>query len=72
MHIFKEVTGFTVMEYVMACRLNQVKYLLEMEPDQSLTDVSRATGFESVAHFSRFFKEKVGTTPSQYRKTKQK
>jgi AraC-like DNA-binding protein len=43
---------------------------LEMEPDQSLTDVARSTGFESVAHFSRFFKEKVGTTPSQYRKTK--
>jgi AraC-like DNA-binding protein len=69
-HVFKEVTGFTVMEYVMACRLNQVKYLLEMEPNQSLTEVSRASGFESVAHFSRFFKEKVGTTPSQYRKTK--
>ncbi|MEH7012176.1 AraC family transcriptional regulator [Neobacillus niacini] len=71
-HVFKEVTGFTVMEYVMACRLNQVKYLLEMEPNQSLTDVSRATGFESVAHFSRFFKEKVGITPSQYRKKKRR
>ncbi|WP_052427372.1 AraC family transcriptional regulator [Neobacillus niacini] len=71
-HVFKEVTGFTVMEYVMACRLNQVKYLLEMEPNQSLTDVSRATGFESVAHFSRFFKEKVGATPSQYRKKKRR
>jgi AraC-like DNA-binding protein len=69
-HVFKEVTGFTVMEYVMACRLNQVKYLLEMEPNQSLLEVSSATGFESVAHFSRYFKEKVGTTPSQYRKTK--
>ncbi|MBT2728857.1 AraC family transcriptional regulator [Bacillus sp. ISL-75] len=69
-HIFKEVTGFTVMEYVMACRLNQVKYLLEMEPDQSLSEVSSAAGFESVAHFSRFFKDKVGTTPSKYRKTK--
>ncbi|MEH7130954.1 AraC family transcriptional regulator [Neobacillus drentensis] len=69
-HVFKEVTGFTIMEYVMACRLNQVKYLLEMEPNQSLTEVSRSSGFESVAHFSRFFKEKVGTTPSKYRKTK--
>jgi AraC-like DNA-binding protein len=69
-HVFKEVTGFTVMEFVMGCRLNQVKYLLEMEPDQTLTEVSRATGFESVAHFSRFFKEKVGVTPSQYRKKK--
>ncbi|MEW9053903.1 MAG: AraC family transcriptional regulator [Neobacillus sp.] len=69
-HVFKEVTGFTVMEYVMGCRLNQVKYLLEMEPDQKLTEVSRTAGFESVAHFSRFFKEKVGMTPSQYRKKK--
>lgn len=69
-HIFKEVTGFTVMEYVMGCRLNQVKYLLEMEPNQSLTDVSRAAGFESVAHFSRFFKEKIGITPSRYRENK--
>lgn len=69
-HVFKEVTGFTVMEYVMGCRLNQVKYLLEMEPGQTLTEVSQATGFESVAHFSRYFKEKVGITPSSYRKTK--
>lgn len=70
-HVFKEVTGFTVMEYVMGCRLNQVKYLLEMEPNQTLTEVSRASGFESVSHFSRFFKDKVGITPSQYRKNKQ-
>ncbi|MEH7374737.1 AraC family transcriptional regulator [Neobacillus drentensis] len=69
-HVFKEITGFTVMEYVMGCRLNQVKYLLEMEPDRTLTEVSRVTGFESVAHFSRYFKEKVGTTPSRYRKKK--
>ncbi|CAM4222569.1 AraC family transcriptional regulator [Paenibacillus alkaliterrae] len=69
-HIFKEVTGFTVMEYVMGCRLNQVKYLLEMEPDQSLTDVSRAAGFESVSHFSRYFKDKMGITPSRYRENK--
>lgn len=69
-HVFKEVTGFTVMEYVMGCRLNQVKFLLEMEPDLTLAEVSSASGFESLAHFSRFFKEKVGITPSRYRKNK--
>lgn len=69
-HVFKEVTGFTVMEYVMGCRLHQVKYLLEMEPDLTLAQISNSTGFESVAHFSRFFKEKTGKTPSQYRKDK--
>ncbi|MFJ7727925.1 AraC family transcriptional regulator [Neobacillus sp. NPDC097160] len=71
-HVFKEVTGFTVMEYVMGCRLNQVKFLLEVEPNLSLAEVSSAAGFESVAHFSRFFKEKVGVTPSHYRKNKLK
>ena len=28
-HVFKEVTGYTVMQYVMECRLIQVKYLLD-------------------------------------------
>jgi AraC-like DNA-binding protein len=69
-HVFKEITGFTVMEYVMGCRLKQVKYLLEMEPERSLAEVARSSGFESIAHFSRFFKEKVGTTPARYRKSK--
>ena len=66
-HLFKEMTGYTVMEYVMTCRLAQVKFLLEMEPSKPLKDVSFECGFESVSHFSRFFKEKVGITPKEYR-----
>ena len=69
-HIFKEVTGYTVMQYVMECRLVQVKYLLEMKPDLSLEEIFTSTGFESAAHFSRFFKEKMGITPTSYRKMK--
>ncbi|WP_194287237.1 AraC family transcriptional regulator [Gracilibacillus oryzae] len=66
-HVFKEMTGFTVMEYVMGCRLNQVKYLLEMEPHKPLKDIAYECGFESVSHFSRFFREKVGITAKRYR-----
>jgi len=69
-HVFKEVTGYTVMQYVMECRLIQVKYLLEMRPDQSLEEIFTSTGFESSAHFSRFFKGKMGMTPTHYRKMK--
>lgn len=69
-HVFKEVTGYTVMQYVMECRLIRVKYLLEMRPDQSLEEIFISTGFESGAHFSRFFKEKMGMTPTSYRKMK--
>lgn len=67
-HVFKEMTGFTVMEYLMACRLTQVKYTLEMEPDKQLKDIAYDCGFESVAHFSRYFRQKVGVTPKGYRR----
>ena len=69
-HVFKEVTGYTVMQYVMECRLIQVKYLLEVKLDQSLEEIFRSTGFGSAAHFSRFFKERIGMTPTTYRKLK--
>ena len=66
-HVFKEMTGFTIMEYVMGCRLNRVKYLLEAEPKKALKEIAHDSGFESVSHFSRYFKEKVGMTAKVYR-----
>jgi AraC family transcriptional regulator, melibiose operon regulatory protein len=66
-HVFKEMTGFTVMEYVMGYRITQVKFLLEMEPDKALKDIAIECGFESVPHFSRYFRESVGVTAREYR-----
>ncbi len=66
-HVFKEMTGFTVMEYVMAYRLTQVKYLIEMKPDKTLKEIAFECGFESIPHFSRYFKEKVGVTARKFR-----
>lgn len=71
-HVFKEMTGFTVMEYLMACRLTQVKYLLEMQPTKSLKSVAFESGFESASHFSRYFHKKVGMTPMEYRRERKK
>lgn len=65
--LFKQMTGFTIMEYVMACRLNQTKFLLETEPDKSIKDIAFESGFESAAHFSSYFRSKVGQTARQYR-----
>lgn len=67
-HLFKEMTGFTVMEYLMATRITQAKYKLVMEPDKPLKDVAFDCGFESASHFSRYFKQKVGANPKDYRK----
>lgn len=67
-HLFKEMTGFTIMEYVMGCRLTQVKFLLEMEPKSPLKDIAYKSGFESAAHFSRYFRDQTGMTASEYRR----
>lgn len=69
--IFKEITGLTVMQYLMSCRINRAKYLLEMS-DKNITEVALSTGFENSSHFSRFFREQVKVTPKEYRKQKRK
>lgn len=68
--IFKEVTGFTIMQYLMSCRMNRAKYLLEMHPNKTVLDVAIEAGFESPSHFSRLFRQQVTMTPTEYRKKK--
>ncbi|WP_179151975.1 helix-turn-helix transcriptional regulator [Oceanobacillus senegalensis] len=71
-HVFKEMTGFTIMEYVMGSRLTQAKYLLEAEPEKPLKDIANESGFESIPHFSNYFKSKVGMTAKEYRRERLK
>ncbi|WP_234402443.1 helix-turn-helix transcriptional regulator [Oceanobacillus damuensis] len=71
-HVFKEMTGYTIMESVMGTRLTQAKYLVEAEPNKSLKDIANESGFESVSHFSRYFKSKVGLTAKEYRRERLK
>ncbi|UUX34411.1 AraC family transcriptional regulator [Fundicoccus culcitae] len=65
---FKEVTGYTIMHYTMGFRLSQARNVLMVNHTKSIKDIAYENGFESDAHFSRFFKKFVGVTPSQFRK----
>lgn len=65
--IFKDVTGFTVMQYLMSCRINRAKYLLEMYPEKTILEVALESGFDNSSHFSRFFRKQMNVTPSDYR-----
>ena len=69
-HIFKEITGGTIMKYLMSCRINRAKMLLETERDLSVLDIAYESGFKHCSHFNRFFLQKVGTTPLEYRRRK--
>ncbi|GAE94310.1 transcriptional regulator [Gracilibacillus boraciitolerans JCM 21714] len=65
--IFKDVTGFTVMQYLMQRRLVRAKYLLEMQSTKSILEIALDSGFESSSHFSRKFREFYRISPSAYR-----
>lgn len=70
-HVFKEITGYTIMHYLMSYRLSQARNALLTDHSRSIKEVAYENGFESDAHFSRYFKKNVNMTPSQYRKYNQ-
>jgi AraC-like DNA-binding protein len=64
--IFRRVTGQTVFDYLRTVRLEMAKTLL-INSEKTLTEIASATGFGSLALFSRSFKQYVGINPSGYR-----
>ncbi len=65
--LFKDITGFGFKEYLIAQRLSYAKELL-INTNETITYVCTTCGFNSINHFIRIFKEKVGRTPLQFRK----
>ena len=67
---FKESLGTSPMRYVSHLRMERAKVLLATT-DDSVTQIARTVGFSSVHYFSRFFKEKEGVAPIEYRQQRQ-
>ena len=67
---FKNLTGTTIMEYLISKRIEQAKNLI-ITTDKTLTEIAEIEGFESIHYFTRIFKKKMGISPTEYR-TKQK
>ena len=65
--VFKEVTGFTFVEYLNSVRIKEAKKWLEQSTLQ-VKQIAKKVGFGSVTHFGRVFKEVTGHTPLYYRK----
>lgn len=66
-HIFKSITGYPLMEYLMNCRLSAAKKMLG-QTDKTVSEIVASCGFSNNSNFSRFFKERVGMTPTDFRK----
>ena len=66
--IFKEITGYSINEYVNIHRIQHGKRLLE-ESNLSISEVARQLGYENVTYFEKVFKEYMTLSPLKYRKT---
>lgn len=66
-HIFSDVTGYSIKNYILSCRLALSCRLL-CSDKIPIGEIASRSGFPDMSNFSRYFKDIVGMTPTQYRK----
>ena len=66
-HIFKEVTGFSPIQYQNNLKIQEAKSLL-LKTDVSVEYIADILGYSSIAHFSKQFKAHTNLSPLNYRK----
>jgi AraC family transcriptional regulator, melibiose operon regulatory protein len=67
LHIFKEYTGYSLMEYVTVKRIEKAKELLK-NSSQNITIIANQVGIPNSQYFSTLFKRYTSYTPNQFRK----
>ncbi len=65
-HIFKEITGLSVIEFINRKRLAESERLLKYSK-HSIMDISGMVGFNNVNHYINLFKKIYSLTPKQFR-----
>lgn len=64
---FKEQLGFTLSAFILRCKLEEGKHLLQFT-DKPLSIISNYLCFSSQSHFQTAFKKQYQVTPLQFRK----
>ena len=65
-NLFSEVTGTTIVNYIIINKIERVKELL-LYDEHTLTEISLMMDYSSVAHLSNQFKKITGLTPSYFK-----
>lgn len=65
-HLFQEISGFTVVEYIQKRRIISAQKMLK-NTDKDITEIYLDCGFNNAQHFYRVFKRIAGITPAKYR-----
>ena len=65
--LFEKETGCTPLEYREQLRIRHACLLLS-EPESTVSEIAALLGYESLYYFSRVFRQKMGLSPTVYRK----
>ena len=65
-HAYKQVTGYSIKNYRMLCRIAEARELLT-NTSMPISMICERIGFPDTSNFSKYFKKKEGYTPSKYR-----
>ncbi len=65
---FKKNVGISLKKFINVIRLNKSLYDLKLN-NENISDIAYKFGFPDTKSYYRVFKENIGTTPVQYRKT---
>lgn len=66
-HIFKNLTGRTVTEYINSVRIGKSKELLLSGRNLLIKEIAAECGFSDVSYFCETFKKSEGITPAAFR-----
>lgn len=66
--LFRQDTGMTPALVVNDARMRRAFVWLERERSGTLGQLSESLGFSEQGHFTRFFRQHIGASPSQYRR----
>lgn len=64
--LIKKETGKTALEHIQAKLIDVAKEKI-FDPNKSVSEIAYELGFKYPQHFTRFFKQQMGSTPNEYR-----
>ncbi len=66
-HLYKKIFGVSINQDIIQSRINHACNLLD-HTEYSMSEIAMICGYNSLEHFSRQFKSRVGCSPSKYKK----
>ena len=63
---FKNRTRHNFWDYLNGFRIDRAAQMM-IETEHTISEISYACGFNNISNFNRVFRERIGTTPSDYR-----